>query len=255
MKKLILLGFAFTSLVSCKTLIRERLKERLNKKFAKIGAFDEKIQLTKIANAKKEIVYFPMVHLSTKEFYADVQHKIDSLKEKGYFFLYETVKNKKKDPTVIKKMRKIGFSNLKYSKILDSLILKKYNITLKKPIIDQPMSEELGLTEENSINADITAQDFIILYEKKNGEIKLTPCEQRAKTAKEMVKKCKGNYSFRNGISKETKNDITLNSRNKILIEHILKTPHRKLAILYGKNHWKEVEKILKEKHQFKEVK
>ncbi|WAC03721.1 hypothetical protein N7U66_09995 [Lacinutrix neustonica] len=55
------------------------------------GAFNDEMKLKKLVNDRKEIVFFPITHLGTEMFYADVKNKIDSLKKKNYFFYYEKV--------------------------------------------------------------------------------------------------------------------------------------------------------------------
>jgi len=62
--------------VGCKNMF-------LNMTLKQVGAYDEKIILSKIITNNKEIVFMPMVHLSTKLFYEDVKNKIDSLKRAG----------------------------------------------------------------------------------------------------------------------------------------------------------------------------
>ena len=45
-----------------------------------MGAFNTNIQLTKLESNSKEVVFIPMKHVGTEEFYNDTKKKIDSLK-------------------------------------------------------------------------------------------------------------------------------------------------------------------------------
>ena len=79
MKKTILFLIIVTSSVfSCKNHLYNSALQRK-------GFFSDKIYLSKMANQNKEIVFIPMSHLGTKEFYKDVKFKIDSLKKNGLF--------------------------------------------------------------------------------------------------------------------------------------------------------------------------
>lgn len=243
-KKITLLGIILTSLVSCSSAA-------FNIAFEEIGMFDEKIKLEKISNSEKEVVFFPMTHLSTKAFYTDVQNKIDSLKSKGYFFLYEKVERDKRNLLQMKKSLKMGLPiGQKYSQIIEKNFIKKYNIQLKKEVIDQPMPKEMGFNNTNSINADITLENFIQLYEQEHGEVKLNKCEQEASSLDEM-RKCKKNYLK----IKNKQMRLIIDKRNQIVISEVVKNLHSKIAIIYGKNHWNGIKKNLIEKHQFKDEK
>ena len=77
MKKMkILIYLTLFSLLSCTSF-------KVNLAFKLMGVYDDNIQLSKVTNEEKEVIFFPMHHLGTAPFYNDVKTKIDSLKKIG----------------------------------------------------------------------------------------------------------------------------------------------------------------------------
>ena len=235
MKKVFVLIPLSILLVGC-------LNFKINLAFNLIGVYDDTVKLSKVSDDEKEIVFIPMHHVGTSLFYADVRKKIDSLKQEGYFFYTELVKSDKKDTSTIRKMIKltgIPFSKDKtpgYKNFIDSIY--KGRVKLKKEIIDQPSNSGFGLDSTNSKKVDVTSKEIIDYYEKKYGNIILEPCDFE-KSFYEKTN-CKSKT-----ITKKAKDDAILDFRNANVVNTILKDSHKKIAIIYGANHFKGIKEAL----------
>ena len=224
MKKSILLILIILSLFSCKSsLVNYALEKR--------GVFDEEVKVVSFSNNEHNVVFIPMVHVSTKLFYDDVNTKIDSLKKLDYFFYFEKIKASGKNDTIIRKsMKLIELPVMKqgYKSLIDSILLKN-KIKLKKEIIDQPKYEKFGLDSLNSKNVDLSMVEIINYYEKKYQPIILEPCDFE----NEIYEKPKCPLK----LSKEINDDVVLNSRNMEVIKELSTETRKKIAIIYGKGH------------------
>src|SRR5690606_39028608 len=154
MKKKHLFLILFTTLLSCKNTLYNIALER-------VGAYDENVTIEKVTLDKKEVVFVPMVHLSTELFYQDVTKKVDSLKENGYVFYYELIKSDITQDTIlrkIRKIRKIPYSKNGYKGVFDSVL---GDIKFKKKVINQPSYKDLGLKPEFSKNVDANFKEMV----------------------------------------------------------------------------------------------
>lgn len=236
MKIKILLILLFL-LTSCKSYL-------VNQYFKRVGVYDDKIKLEKLNNNDKEIILFGMHHIGKKEFYKDVESKIDSLTKKDYLFYVEGISSEfsgktdltAEDSTILidlaYKFRKITGKPL-ISKDLDSdyiKLFKEKGIKIKEEIIKQPSFTELGLSQKNAINTDIKIEDLLTFYQKKYGEIILEPCDFETKFYEES--KCKTR------TNKKIYEEIIMNARNNSIITHIINEKKSKIAIIYGKEHF-----------------
>ena len=197
---------------------------KVNLAFKLLGLYDDDIKLSKVTNEEKEVIFFPMHHLGTKLFYDDV---------KG---------NKKDSITVRKSIKLTGIpyakNNAGYKHFFDSIYNGK--VKFKKEIFDQPTPAKFGLDESNSKNVDVTLKEMINYYESKYGEIKLEPCDFE----KSFYEKpnCKSKP-----VEKKVKDDVYLNFRNKNIINTLLNDNHKKVAIIYGAEHFRGIrEELLK---------
>ncbi len=223
------------SLVGCKSYW-------VNNFFKYNGIYDDKQKLVTHHYKDKTIVFLPMHHVGTEDFYNDVKYKIDSLKNSGYYFLYERVDVHGKNDTDIRKMRKIFRNPLTkpdfgYKNQFDSIFP---NFKYKKTLIDQPSYELLGLIPENSTKADANLQDVISYYENKYGEIKLTNCDFKTSVF-EKYTKCREE----NRIPKKQSDDVLINFRNDVVANKIKESSHTKIAIIYGRTHMDGILKAL----------
>lgn len=237
MKKTIPLVFMLIFSYSCTSF-------KVNLALKMIGVYDDSVKLSKLSNDQSEIIFIPMHHLGTSLFYKDVQNKVDSLKQLGYFFYTEEVKGDKKDSITIRKSIKlmgVPFSknNLGYKAYFDSIYNGKVNF--KKELMNQPSVKEFGLDDLNSKKVDVTLKEMIDYYEGKYGEIKLEPCD-----FEKSIYEKPNCYNKR--IKKEIEQDVYIDFRNKYIIKTFLSDNHKKIAIIYGGGHYKGIkEELLKQ--------
>ncbi|MFC4634784.1 hypothetical protein ACFO3O_12755 [Dokdonia ponticola] len=208
------------------------------------GVYDKHVSLHHLQNEKeKEIIFIPLFHIGTQEFYNDISSKIDSLDKQGFYFYYELVEVTNND-TILRKHKKI--SGKPYGKtgnldIINSLSNGKFKP--KEKIISQPNYSSLGLNKLNSKNVDITLEEIVYLYEKKLGKIFLEPCDYETTLYELTV--CNDIITKKN---KEVLTDLRLNYRNQVVIKEIISDSRQKIVIIYGKGHYEGIkEGLLKE--------
>ncbi len=238
MKKIIIAIYVLSfSVLSCTSF-------KVNLAFKLVGVYDDDIKLSKVTNEEKQVIFFPMHHLGTAPFYDDVKMKIDSLKKMGYFFYTEEVKGNTKDSITIRKSIKltgIPFSknNAGFKAYFDSVY--KGRVKFKKEFLDQPSPNKFGLDESNSKTVDVTLKEMIDYYESKYGEIKLEPCDFE----KSFYEKpnCKHKPA-----EKTVRDDVYIKFRNKHVLSTLLNDSHKKVAIIYGAEHFRGIrEELLKQ--------
>lgn len=206
-----------------------------------VGVFEDSVVLDNLGNNEKEIVFIPMHHLGTVKFYNDVKKKVDSLKNLDFYFFTELVKADKTDTITIRKsikLKGVPFSrdNMGYKHFFDSIF--KGKVKLKKELINQPKYHEFGLDDANSRIVDVSGKAMIDYYEKKYGELKLQPCDFE----KSFYEKpdCKDKP-----ISNKIKHDVFVNFRNKHVIDALLNEKRKKIAVIYGADHFKGIKEAL----------
>lgn len=210
---------------------------KVNLAFKLLGVYDDSSKLSHLMNDEKEMVFIHMHHIGTAPFYDDVKNKIDSLKKEGYFFYTEEVKGDKKDTINIRKSIKLtgtpySRNNIGYKSFFDSIY--KGKVKFKKEFINQPSNLAFNLDISNSKIVDVSMKEMISYYESKYGEIILEPCDFEKSFYE------KPNCSSK-PITKEIREDVFLNFRNKNLIRTFLNDNHKKIAIIYGAGHYKGV--------------
>lgn len=189
---------------------------------------------------EKTVVFIPMVHVGTPEFYADVANTISVLKKQGYVLYYEGVK---KDPgqdsasflNYMRKFRKmtglvidsIGYAALFHEK------------GLFKSKIDQPKASNLG-ADENDRQVDVHFFELVDAYEKKHGAIWLTAADSTLSLTSAVK------YPPAMKLPSGKVMDILVNHRDKHLADYILSSPHKKVVVIYGYAHKKGTYKLLR---------
>lgn len=182
-------------------------------------------------NGDKQLVFLPMIHLNKQEFYDEVRHYVDSLRNDGYVFVYESVRPSKdldslQEDIVRRKFRRIvGFDLTSYTD-KENENMRRYRV---KGAISQSMLNT-GLKRETDILGDIGVDSLVTIYEKEKGEITLG--EYDLKTP--LNKKYKGNK-----LPAKDKDYLILTVRNKVLSDKIASLPDKKIAVLYGALHRK----------------
>lgn len=229
--------FLLFSLVGCKNLL-------LNTALESQGVYDESILLYELQKKDKKIVFFPIRHIGTELFYKDITGKIDSLRSQGYYFYLEQVLGDKEKDTIVRKFKKISglpYTKEGYTENLDSILGKKFKA--RKEITNQPSYLDLGLDSTFSKRVDVDFEYIIDYYENNYKEIVLEPCDFETTLYELTV--C-DDKDFK--MSNEIREDVIVNSRNQVLINEILTDTLTKIAVIYGKNHYKGIkEGLLKE--------
>ncbi|TXK75777.1 hypothetical protein [Mesonia sp. K4-1] len=189
----------------------------------------------------KKLVTFPMVHLNHQEFYDDVKYKLDSLRKQNYTIFYESVKldttlySKKEIDTFKMKARKLmGFHLTAYN--------DKENKSLPKALRNSKYANQthknIGLTKTD-IKIDLPLDTLLQVFELKYNKIKLGPCDYLTGLKQEY--NCQQVSSFK-------RDDVIMSIRNQYIEYKVLNSPYNKIALVYGKNHFKELNESFKKK-------
>ena len=235
MKNITLSFLLLILFVSCKATL-------FNLALEKTGVYDDSISLSKMSNDEREIIFFPIHHIGTELFYVDVKNKVDSLENIGYYFYLEKVGADKKRDTILRKFKKINglaFNQNGYTDNIDSLFKSKFKA--KKDITNQPTYKKLGVDSISSKVVDVTIGNIITYYENKYHKILLEPCDFETTLFEEST--CEDKK-----MNKEIRQDVIVNYRNQVVIKEIISDPKKKIAIIYGKDHYEGIkEGLIKE--------
>lgn len=182
-----------------------------------------------------------MVHLNHPEFYEDVKHKLDSLRKLEFKVFYESVSldttlySKKEIDTLKWKLRKLlGFHLTKYNDKKN----KSLPSILRNSNYEAQTKTNTGLTE-NDIKIDVPVDTLLQVYELKYDPIKLSTCD--------FLTGLKEEYHC-DPASKKKRDFIIMDVRNQYIEHKVIHTKYKKIALVYGKNHFKELKKNFKEK-------
>lgn len=180
-------------------------------------------------NGDKQLIFMPMIHLNKPEFYDEVKHYVDSLRNDGYVFVYESVKLSKgldsiQEDVYRRKFRRVVGFNLTSYTDKNNENMKRYRV---KGAISQTMANT-GLDKEKDILGDIGMDSLVRIYEKEKGEIILDDYDLKTP----LNKKYKGDK-----LPKSDKNYLIITVRNKVLTDKIASLPDKKIVVLYGALH------------------
>lgn len=223
MKKTFLsIFFVLVCLTSCTSL-----------SLAYLGANRKTVNLSVYHNHAdvRTIVFVPMVHIGKPAFYEDVSKKLDSLRHEGYVVFYEGVgfDADKYSPeeldTLKRKIRKYFGFNFTKSGYGDA-----HNPNLPKAFFNDKYVAQtklnIGIKSED-INVDIPLDSLIEMFEKKEGEIQLTPCDFNTPFTAEYDCETVDVWSY------------TISTyRDDFIGKKTIDSPHDKIALVYGKNHF-----------------
>ncbi|MEE1899299.1 hypothetical protein V1389_13190 [Flavobacterium rakeshii] len=219
----------YFSLISCKS-------NSIDKKIKSAGFYEEDVNLSTLTNNDKTIVYFPIRHVGTKNFYNNIQFKVDSLASKGFVFFIEGIKTDstklsiQRIDTLELKLRKIVGGNVNiYVDTINSTYMG-YPFKNNKGLINQPKYSKLGISKTNSEHSDVSLDLLIDEYENKFGTIVLNECDYN--TSPNTVYQCIT-------VPENNKKYIVLDFRDIKLAKYITDSPHKKIAVIYGSNHEK----------------
>ena len=179
----------------------------------------------------KQMRFVPMVHVSTKEFYADVERLVKEAKKDGYVLFYEYVDFDKATETEQRKLRKlVGFipSPEGYDEMLGGLDKERY--------ATQENEQFLNQVNEKDFNVDVSPQDILKEYERRYGELTLTE-EDLNTPVRERMKPSE---------PKKQTMAVVIDYRNDYLSKAIQESKYNKIIVLYGAKHEKGLIKDLK---------
>ncbi|RQO32497.1 hypothetical protein DBR32_02530 [Taibaiella sp. KBW10] len=174
----------------------------------------------------KTVAFVPLAHVSTPEFYSEVKNIVNKYKSQGYTVYYEQLQGSAhaKDTNAVDTLR------LKLRKMIGIEPTRQTYAILKKffpDVITQPEYKDLGITKSD-LNADLRIGQLIAEYERRYGQIKLTPCDFEAGFDNLMYPCDKLN------------NDITpviVDYRNEHVARLIKASSDKKILVLYGAKH------------------
>lgn len=232
MRKLLILFVLALSLTGCKSSL-------VNYALEKKGIYDVKITPKFFSAKDKQIAFFPMQHIGRQEFYEDVKRNIDSLLNNGYVFFYEGVVDDITDTLDYYKFRKIlhvGVPKNGHVNLIETLYESK--IKFKYDLVNQPSYYDLGLTDKNSFQVDMTI-GMIINNVEQSKKILLEDCDFQNKYTENY--QCKDKLLTTEEWSKYITND-----RDGFLANEIKNSKHSKIAIIYGRAHQEGIEERLK---------
>lgn len=167
------------------------------------------------------IVFIPMSHVGTKEYYRAVRQTVDSLRSEGFVFYYEmidadTSKPKDQLDTMIRKFRRLHDLNM-YD-----------DMSASAPNFEKQALENTGIDEQKDIWADLMLDQVIDLYEFHYGEIELTECDWNTPLRAEYLCQEK----------KFTSRRMATGARDEYLFDLVISSSYPKKAIMYGGTHW-----------------
>ena len=227
-----------------------------------LGTFEETVSVKYITNQKKQIIFLPMHHIGKKEFYNDVQKRIDSLLLQGYVVYYENVRPVKnidslyKD-TLLRKARKItgiDFVNAKKSggyidTINNTIMGKKIRNLSEYHLVNQPRSLFDFSDSPRIRNIDANFVQLITACENKYGPINLKKYDYETNFGQ------KYNLKYKSHDKKLNEYFLT-EFRNSIISNEILYDKHDKIILMYGAKHFDGIlENLQTADKNFKEVK
>lgn len=204
------------------------------------GIFEEKVELRKISNNYKNLIFIGMHHIGRKEFYNDVANKIDSLQRQGFVVYYEKLKKNNVIDSISndvykKKFRKmIGLTTTKYYDTINKVIGGKLKYKGNYKLTNQFPYNKLHINMETAKNIDVKLSDLIKGFEFKYGAIALDDCDKQTKSDSS-VYDCD---RIDNKSAQIFKNEFIIAFRNKNLANAIMNSTKRKIVVIYGKIHF-----------------
>jgi len=180
----------------------------------------------------QKVVYIGTTHLAKPSFFTEVKQQVDSLRKEGFVFIKEGVSieegtSEKEVDTLRRKLRQlIGLSIGDYSNKINKSLPKLYTSG------DYIMQTDslLGLTSNDEC-MDLTYNEMIAAHEEKYGEIILTECDWET----DLFDK----YDCRDGNAYNQSFYVVDILRTDHIVDHVLNTDAKKVAVVYGAGHVK----------------
>ncbi len=218
MKKLFLLSLLTYLLTACSSY---RISYNEKNPFKKAVVFTK---------TDKEIIYIPMMHLGQAVFYEKIKNFLAQKRTEGYKVYYEGLKYGTSDPaeqdTLLMKVRKITGYHFK------GIYTDKNNRTspFRKGFdkYTRQTDENTGIDYDKDFRVDLNMRQLIDQIEADKEPIVLEPCDYTTSPDEEY--KCK-QYSQYSKLFLRT-------YRDEYLLASLLATPHKKIILIYGVNHY-----------------
>jgi lipoprotein len=178
----------------------------------------------------KEIIYIPMIHLGQPEFYGQIKQFVTQKRNEGYKIYYEKLTYGTSDSlvqdTLLLKARKITGYYFK------GIYTDKNNATSpfrdKYEQFTRQTEENTGIDIEKDFRVDLNMRQLIAQIESDHSPIVLDSCDYATPpTAKYNCKQYK-----------EYSRLFLRTYRDEYLLATLLATPHKKIILLYGVNHY-----------------
>ena len=178
----------------------------------------------------KEIIYIPMIHLGQPEFYGQIKQFVTQKRNEGYKIYYEKLTYGTSDSlvqdTLLLKARKITGYYFK------GIYTDKNNATSpfrdKYEQFTRQTEENTGIDIEKDFRVDLNMRQLIAQIETDHSPIVLDSCDYTTPpTAKYNCKQYK-----------EYSRLFLRTYRDEYLLATLLATPHKKIILLYGVNHY-----------------
>lgn len=178
----------------------------------------------------KEIIYVPMVHKGSESYYKEINEFLKQKRLEGYSVYYEGVKYDHHSLSLEEKY----FLDLKLRRLLGfhlTALDNSQNQSLPDYVNNSrytyQSNENLGIDTLVDINADLTRQELVFLYESEFGVIHLDTCDYNTPLLEK--------YNCSNG---DAYYKVVYTYRDNALIEKLLENKHDRIVLVFGKSHW-----------------
>lgn len=239
MKKIILLILPLLLLQSCVTL-----------GLRVMGILNEEAKFETFSNESgKEVVFIPMKHIGTTEFYGSVKGLVDSFTSQGFVVLYEGAKPSFEDSlqvdTLRRTMRKImGVSiGSGYYDTTNQVLMGSIEYKGKKKLVNQPAYPKLGVDMDKAVRVDVASDKLVEMFDAKYPVPALGSCDYETPL--------QGKYECASMEPKAAKifmKEFILDHRNKHLADYISDATTHNMLVIYGGLHLRgtleELEKV-----------
>jgi hypothetical protein len=195
------------------------------------------------------VLFIGMTHLAKPSFFNDVKEQIDSLRSEGYVFFKEGVYFEENTTAAQKDTLQRKFRQLIGLTIGDYTDQDNKSLTKYFSSGDYMMQSDslIGLNSED-FSVDLSYNEMIDIHEKKYGSINLTDCDWS--TDMYAPYECTDGNAFKKSFH------VVDIARTDFLYETVLKSDHKKIAIVYGAGHFKWLyPDMLKAGYQYKNKK
>ena len=180
-----------------------------------------KLAITTMSNGDKEIYFYEMAHSGRIEFYEKVRANIKKNKADSAILFYEVMKG-----TSLLSLT----DSLKLIKIDGGLgtaesYTQIFREELGLDLIGQDNNSFLNIINSKDSNVDISAKNFVDIYEQKFGTIKLSELELKNKKIDTSL------------VNDKNINEIIMDYRTDYLAKAITAAKDKKIIVLYGAAH------------------